>query len=395
MVVPLLRVRRRLTSAGRPCRTRSFGEDHPTGWFDGPVWLVPLLGAGGLLVALLRRRLDTPEPGITVFSELGEGRVDPGGVPGAVVVSGASLAMGAPLGPEAALGSIGGGLGTWSAERSGEDERGRAVATQAGVGGAFGALISPFVSALLALELEHRPQARLAAMIPTVTAAAAGFAIFFPISGGIYFGAFDVPSFEPRSWHLLAAVGIGLLGAVAALITGLAMRASTALFRPLLSRHEILVPVGAGAAAGLLVFALPLAGFSGTAAMETVVERREELAASLLVAAVAAKVIATSLVFGSGFIGGPIFPMLFIGGTTGVVLSDLVPGLPPALAITATMAAVPAPLMGLPISAVFMVAFVFSLGAQQAVPVGVAALTSLVLVRWLLEGRGSAASPGG
>ena len=370
-----------------------FGDAHPTGFFEGPVWLIALLGAGGLLVGWMRQRLHQPAAGSTVFNELAEGRVDPAHVPGAVAVSAVSLAAGAPLGPEAALGSIGGGLGTWASERAGEDEEQRAISTQAGVGGAFGALISPLVSALLALELEKKPKARLGAMVPTVTAAVVGFAVFFPIAGDIFFGLFEAPSFELRSWHLFAAIGVGLLAAVVAVVMGLVMQLSTRAMAGPVERHPMLVPAAAGALAGAVIFAVPLAGFSGAEESRIVISEREQLAVGLMLAAVAAKIIATSAVFSTGFVGGPIFPMLFVGGTSGAILSVLIPGLPPGIAITGMMAAVPAPLMGLPISATFMVSFVFGLGAQQAVPAGIAALTSLVVVRWVLEGLAARTAP--
>ena len=44
---------------------------------------------------------------------------------------------------------------------------------------------------------------------------------------------------------------------------------------------------------------------------------------------------------GSGFVGGPIFPSLFIGGTAGVLVHQVIPGVPLGLAFTCLLAAVP------------------------------------------------------
>src|SRR5215813_9418698 len=96
------------------------------GWFDGKLWWVAVTAGAGVLVGVLRRVLRVPAKLPGIFKELKEERVDPSTVPGAVVVSLVSLVGGASLGPEAALGKMGGGLGTWISERRklGEDVRG-------------------------------------------------------------------------------------------------------------------------------------------------------------------------------------------------------------------------------------------------------------------------------
>ncbi len=43
----------------------------------------------------------------------------------------------------------------------------------------------------------------------------------------------------------------------------------------------------------------------------------------------------------SGFIGGPIFPVLFMGGTAGTVVHELLPAVPLGLAFSCMLAAVP------------------------------------------------------
>ncbi len=222
-------------------------------------------------------------------------------------------------------------------------------------------------------------------MLPTVTVAAAAFAAFFPIAGALFFGLLEVPAFELRSWHLLAGVRIGLLGAAVAVVVGGFLQGAIRILAGPLERHRLLVPTLAGGFAGALIFVMPLAGFSGAEESGIVISEREELAPGLLIGAVGAKLLATSVVFGAGFVGGPIFPMLFIGGTAGTVLSQLVPGLPPGVVIPAMMVAVPAPLLGLPISAVFLVSFAFGIGAEEAVPAGIATLTSLVVFRVVAE----------
>ena len=64
----------------------------------------------------------------------------------------------------------------------------------------------------------------------------------------------------------------------------------------------------------------------------------------------------------SGFIGGPIFPALFIGGTAGVAVHQIFPSVPLGLAFTCLFAAVPGGVVSAPFSVVLLAAFVTQVG---------------------------------
>ena len=66
---------------------------------------------------------------------------------------------------------------------------------------------------------------------------------------------------------------------------------------------------------GLLGKALPLTLFLGTAGLSTTTSQAAEIGATLLIVYALAKMLALGGALSFGFIGGPIFPMLFIGGT--------------------------------------------------------------------------------
>jgi H+/Cl- antiporter ClcA len=82
-------------------------------WFSGSLWWVAVTAAAGLLVGVLRRVLRLPAKLAGTLKELRDERVEASAVLRAVVVSLVSLVGGASLGPEDALGKMGGGLGTW------------------------------------------------------------------------------------------------------------------------------------------------------------------------------------------------------------------------------------------------------------------------------------------
>ena len=78
---------------------------------------------------------------------------------------------------------------------------------------------------------------------------------------------------------------------------------------------------------GLLTIALPLTLFLGSGGLVVVTENAAELGVTLLIVYVFAKMLATAGAQSTGFIGGPIFPIFFIGGTAGAVGFLVVQGL--------------------------------------------------------------------
>jgi H+/Cl- antiporter ClcA len=87
-------------------------------------------------VVLLARAI-----GVDRFVAAGADQVfDPRWVPGVAVVSAVSLIGGANLGPEKALGALGGGAGSWIAQRRKLSQEDSKLCTLSGFGGAYGGL---------------------------------------------------------------------------------------------------------------------------------------------------------------------------------------------------------------------------------------------------------------
>ena len=85
---------------------------------------------------------------------------------------------------------------------------------------------------------------------------------------------------------------------------------------------------------GVVGVILPLTMFTGSDQLKTVLEIGGTLGAGLLAALVIAKMLTFAVSEASGFVGGPIFPALFIGGTAGVLVHQVFPGVPLGLAFT-------------------------------------------------------------
>jgi len=146
-----------------------------------------------------------------------------------------------------------------------------------------------------------------------------------------------------------------------------------------------------GAVFGLVGVALPLTMFTGSDQRKTVLhDQGTTLALGILVALVIAKMITFSVSLGSGFVGGPIFPALFIGGTAGAALHVAIPGVPLGLAFTCMLAAVPGALVSAPFALVVLAVFMTQVGALQSAPILITVITaylSVEAVKYVLASR--------
>ncbi len=92
-------------------------------------------------------------------------------------------------------------------------------------------------------------------------------------------------------------------------------------------------------------------------------------------------------------------PTLFLGGTAGVIVHLVIPGVPLGLAFACLLAAVPGSLVNAPFTMVLLAAFLTQLGALQTAPVLLAVITAYLAmegIRYLVASRKQeAAEPGG
>ena len=365
-------------------------DDTTTGLFSGKWWFIPLIGAFGLLVGLLRRALHV-EPVIPgLFEEIKELRIEPRVVLGRVAVAFVSLISGASVGPESPLATMGGGAATWISERRQLSTEMREVNVLSGMAGAFGGFFAaPVISALLVVEASTTsgPRRYVMTALPGLTAAITGFSVFYLLSGGTLLDIYQVPPFEFSLANFLIAIPLGVLGALVMGLLGITMgvvHKSTARFR---TRPIALATLG-GLAIGAIAWAMPLTLFSGTSQLATALEHAPEFTAALLFLLVFGKILATSLSFGTGFYGGPIFPMIFIGGVTGAAVHALIPAIPEGLAVVCLFAAVPGAGARIPYTLVLLAALGVTLNSPvEAVPAALATVVAYSIYNGFLDRR--------
>jgi len=371
---------------------RIFPESDGTAW-SGEWWWVPLVAFGGFAVVALRTAWHVPEkvPGGVAIIEAAE--VDHRTAPQWVAIAAVSAVAGASLGPSFALVIMGGGLGSWIANRRWAEGGADPDYTLTGIAGGFGAAFtSPILGAFLVSELEPIPRQRyVSSIIPQLIASAIGFIIFYSVVGRTFLGSYEVPAYDFEVVDMAIAVALGVLSAFVMLVFVGVILAVRWVCKFVPNRY-ILGVVG-GAAVGLLAVALPLTVGAGQSQLGVVIDDPAALGVGLLIVVLLAKMVAMALSLEVGFMGGNVFPMIFMGGTAGTVVYLIFPDIPIALAVSCMLAAVPGAFLRAPISMVFIAAVALALGAETTAPVAVAVVTSYLIVagvRYALSKRKAA-----
>ena len=349
------------------------------GWFGGDWWWVGVAAGAGVFVGLLRRLTKLPARITSLVEDLEQGHVDLRSVPGTVAVSAVSLIGGASLGPEQALGSMGGGAAEWVSRRRRLRDEDEEVNTLAGFAGAYGGLFSSTVIVvMLILELAHPTGQRMAkTLVATIVSSSVSFGIYFVVGGAFFLDAYRVPSYKFEDWQLLAGIALGLFAAVIAMLLVTVVKLAGSVFGRL-KVPAIVRPLIGGLVFGFIGVVLPLTMFSGSDQLKTVLETGGMLGAGFLAALVIAKILTFAVSQASGFVGGPIFPALFIGGTAGMLVHQVFPGVPLGLAFTCMLAAVPGAMISAPFAMVLLAAFVTQVGALQTAPILIAVITAFL-----------------
>jgi H+/Cl- antiporter ClcA len=104
---------------------------------------------------------------------------------------------------------------------------------------------------------------------------------------------------------------------------------------------KLLTPAIGGAIVGALALAAPLVLGDGTVQISSVFSLSSQLGVGTLAGSAAIKFAAFGISLGFGFVGGPIFPLIFVGACTGAIVHLLVPDVPLVLAYACCFVGVP------------------------------------------------------
>jgi H+/Cl- antiporter ClcA len=358
-------------------------DEIDTGWLGGEWWWIALLGLTGLIVGIMRLLLpvDDLSGSLTIIQD---STIDRSKSLPAIAISIVSLVGGVSLGPFDGGVRAGATIGDWYSTVRGLPEREREVNTTSGISGSLGGLLTaPVLATLLDTELRWPEKRNLYRVLaPSLTASIFGFAVSFAIIGDTFLGVFALPGYEVQLWHLGLAVALGFVAAGLSWLLGMTVYTIRSWILPVLSNQVVRATFG-GLALGLIAVAFPLTLASGKARLGVAIDSVETLGAALLIAVVVAKIVAVAISLTTGFIGGPVMPALFIGGTAGLAVHALFPDIPIALAFSAMLVAVPGVSIGAPFSMILLAALTVGVGAVETVPAAIAVLTAYTLTAGL------------
>jgi len=361
-----------------------WGTDFDYSIMGGKWWWIAALAGAGLAVGLLRTALNVPDDLEGSLTIVQNGSIDRDHALQAIGISAVSLIGGASLGPFDGGIRSGAMVGDWYASIRNVPEDKRESSVVSGINGSLGGLLTaPFLATLMVIEFRWPDRTQyFRTLIPGFTAAVFGFLLSFAILGDTFLGVFALPSYEIELWHFPLAVVLGFAAAILSWLLGLTVFFLRRWVVPLTSNIVLRSTVG-GLALGLIAVTVPLTVFSGKSQLSRAIAEVETLGAALLVLVVLAKILAVGISLTSGFIGGPVMPTLFIGGTAGLAVHVMFPDIPIALAVSAMLIAVPGVSLGTPFTMIFLAALTIGIGAVDTVPAGIAVLTAYTLTAGL------------
>lgn len=326
-------------------------------------WILVICSAGGLSAGLLRYffqgEIAIMAEDLIEFNEKGRFSLKKGTelfLRGMV-----SLVCGAPLGPEAPLTVSSGAVGTAIAEKARMPGPVVTLSSLSAISGFFGAFVSsPFAGALIFIETTlEKGIMTWKAVLPSIVAATAGFAVYFLLSGSFVGSMFTLPAYGGfRDIHLVYAIFLGLLGAGFGIFFIVTYKKMRALFEPWEDRPVLLGLLG-GLGLGIAGMLFPLTLFMGSHQLQVIADHYLEVGLVFLLVLVLVKILLITFSFSTGFAGGYIFPGFFIGGTLGILVYRIFPFIPLAVCLVCVIAGVSVSLLRSPIALALIIAIVF------------------------------------
>lgn len=307
-----------------------------------------------------------------------KGKLDPKNNPSMVLSSLLCVASGGSLGPEAPLVQVTGSTGTWLGKvlrMKGEELRSMSIA---GMASGFTALFgAPLGGSLFALEILHHKHAveYYKAIIPAFVASCFSYIIFALI---IHLGLgpiWDLPSYEMQDkFDFAYAILFAIVGTCVAWIFIFCTKFLKIAFQKLNFPIYIKTLIG-GLILGVIAFYYPLTRYFGHHEINELL--LNNLSLQFLIAILVFKIIAIAVTVTSGWRGGFIIPLFFVGASLGLIIHHLFPETNLSLAVITCMAAINACVTRTPMSTTILLATLT--GFTYFIPILFASLTGYFL----------------
>lgn len=309
--------------------------EHFPSW---PAQLMVLVTVGGVIGVLIKVLGDPGDVELLVDNiHVSGGSSDVRSLRSLLPASLVGIAAGSALGPEAPLVQTAGTFGALAGKRRAVTTEQMRILAICGMASAFAVLFgAPLGSAVFALEILHRRGLEYyEALLPALGGALIGFAVFIALEGVGYGPLIELPAAVDVSttdlfWGGVAAVVGSLLAAVFTLLVGAIRRIAVRV--PGVARPA----VGGAVLGGLAVWSSAALTF-GEAQISVV--GIGSWSASTLAAALVAKLVASAVCLATGWRGGFIIPLFFVGATAGQLIHLAVPSVDATVLMAACMVA--------------------------------------------------------
>lgn len=238
----------------------------------------------------------------------------------------------------------------------------------------FGA---PLGGSLFSLEILHHKHAveYYKAIIPALVASSFSYVVFALI---IQLGLGAVWDLSTYEYSNIFDFGFAVLFAICATAVGWGFIYCTKFFKSLFEKRQLPIYIKTligGILLGLIAFYLPLTRYFGHHEINELLTESHSI--QLLFAILIFKVIAISITVTSGWRGGFIIPLFFVGATLGLIIHHFFPSVNATLAIISCMAAINACVTRTPMSTTILLATLT--GFSYFIPILFASLTGYFL----------------
>lgn len=344
------------------------------------LWVIPLMTIGGLVAGLIIHFIGDPGEIQLIVNNIRfkGGRLDYKNNPSMILSSLVCIASGGSLGPEAPLVQVTGSTGTWVARKlklKGEDVRSLTIA---GMASGFTALFgAPLGGSLFSLEILHHKYVveYYQALIPAIVSSCASFLVFLFITSIGIGPTWDFPVYGGSStYDFLLAIGYGVAAAAVGWGFIFIVKKLKKAFKKTRWPIYVKTTVG-GLLLGVIGFYFPITRYFSHHEINELIAGSFTL--YLLGGILIAKVFAIAITVTSGWRGGFIIPLFFVGATLGLFLHQLFPSQNVGLMMVCCMAAINACVTRTPISTIILLSTMTGFG--HFMPIMFASLTGFFL----------------
>lgn len=346
----------------------------------GGIWVIPLMAGGGLLAGLIIYFIGDPGEIQLIVNNIRfkGGKLDYHNNPSMILSSLICIASGGSLGPEAPLVQVTGSTGTWIAKKlnlKGEDIRSLSIA---GMASGFTALFgAPLGGSLFSLEILHHKYVveYYQALIPAIVSSCTSFLVFWLITSIGLAPAWHFPIYGSSSpFDFLWAILFGAIATAVGWLFIYGVRSFRKLFESRSWPIFVKTLVG-GLALGIIGYFLPITRYFSHHEINELIAGN--FALYLLVAILLAKVLAIIITVTSGWRGGFIIPLFFVGAALGLLIHIFLPDQNLSLMMVCCMAAINACVTRTPISTIILLSTMTGFG--HFIPIIFASLTGFFL----------------